>query len=52
MWSMDKFNDHINKHVAAEKGLAQDWVYNGLEVGASSITGMYSMGETGTVVCD
>ncbi|GFR77987.1 protein polyglycylase TTLL10 [Elysia marginata] len=26
-WTMDKFNDYINDHVAKEKGLDQDWVY-------------------------
>ncbi|GFO22072.1 protein polyglycylase ttll10-like isoform x1 [Plakobranchus ocellatus] len=26
-WTMDKFNDYINDHVAKEKGLDKDWVY-------------------------
>ena len=31
-WTMDKFNDYINDHVAKEKGLDQDWVYGYLTV--------------------
>lgn len=31
-WSMDRFNDYINKHVAPKKGLETDWVYNTLTV--------------------
>ena len=31
-WSMDRFNDYINKHVAPKKNLEQDWVYNTLTV--------------------
>lgn len=29
-WSMQKFNDYINKHYAEEKGLEQDWTFNTL----------------------
>ncbi|KAK7469563.1 hypothetical protein BaRGS_00036411, partial [Batillaria attramentaria] len=27
-WSMEKFNDYINKNFADEKGTEQDWVFN------------------------
>ena len=31
-WSMDRFNDYINKHVAPVKNLESDWAYNTLTV--------------------
>ena len=34
-WSMDRFNDYINKHVAPVKNLESDWAYNTLTVGLS-----------------
>ncbi|XP_071498782.1 uncharacterized protein [Diadema antillarum] len=27
VWSMEDFNDHVNKNLAEEKGLAKDWVF-------------------------
>lgn len=32
VWSMDKFNDYLNKTISAEKGIEENWVYNILTV--------------------
>ena len=34
-WSMDRFNDYINRKVAPVKGLEEDWVYGSLTVSNS-----------------
>ena len=31
-WTMEKFNDYINKNYAADKGIEEDWTFNTLTV--------------------
>ena len=28
VWTMEHFNEYINDHIAPEKGLERDWVFN------------------------